>query len=197
MCGRPLAFRNDKLHNSFTLARLSLANVQSKNRMIAGKAEPFRISGGKAAYHPVATAPGTDSLALINVFRESIFARSTSQSYPFYMASFVEVEKLALALSEDERATLAAKLIDSLRDSNSDDDGSRAVRFKTVNSSMLRRVRYDPESRFLDVVFRTGETYRYKDVPADEYEGLIKAGSHGKYMQMRIIDHYETERLEN
>jgi hypothetical protein len=112
------------------------------------------------------------------------------------MASFIEVEKLALALSEHERATLAAKLIDSLQDNNSDDE-SGAIRFKTVNSSMLRRVRYDPKNRFLDVVFRTGEKYRYKDVPPDEYNGLMNAESHGKYMQMRIIDHYDVVRLEN
>jgi hypothetical protein len=112
------------------------------------------------------------------------------------MASFAEVEKLALALSEHERATLAAKLIDSLQDNNSDDE-SGAIRFKTVNSSMLRRVRYDPKNRFLDVVFRTGEKYRYKDVPPDEYNGLMNADSHGKYMQRYIIDHYETVRLEH
>src|SRR5437870_3343484 len=114
------------------------------------------------------------------------------------MASFVEVEKLALALSPSERAILAAKLIDSLPETNSDDDDeSGAHRFKKVNSSMLRRVRYDPKNRFLDVVFRTGEKYRYKDVPPDEYNGLMAAESHGKYMQRYIIDHYETIRLEN
>jgi hypothetical protein len=114
------------------------------------------------------------------------------------MASFAEVEKLVLALSTSERARLAAKLIDSLPDSNSDDDDERgAIRFKTVNSSMLRRVRYDPKNGFLDVVFRTGEKYRCKDVPPDEYNGLMNAESHGKYMQIRIIDHYDVIRLEN
>lgn len=112
------------------------------------------------------------------------------------MASFIEVERLALALTEQERARLAAKLIESLPDSQTiDDDG--ALGFRKVNSSMLRRVRYDPRTRFLDVVFRTGETYRYKDIPSDEYDGLMKAESHGKYMKARIIDHYETIRLEN
>jgi len=96
------------------------------------------------------------------------------------MASFVEVKKLALALSEHERSTLAAKLIDSLPDNSDEDDESGAVRFKTVHSSMLRRVRYSPKSRLLDVVFRTGETYRYKDVPLDEYNRLMEAESHGK-----------------
>ena len=115
----------------------------------------------------------------------------------FFMASFTEVEKLALALSEQERATLAAKLITSLTNANLDEDaGGGAVRFKSVNSSMLRRVRYDPKRRFLDVVFRTGETYRYKDVPSDEYHKFMRAKSLGRYMQMHIIDRYETVRLE-
>ena len=114
------------------------------------------------------------------------------------MASFAEIERLALALSERERATLAAKLIDSIPESSSDnDDESGAVRFKVVNSSMLRRVRYDPQNRFLEVVFRTGEKYRYKDVPPDEYHRLMAAESHGKYMQRHIIDHYDAVRLEN
>jgi len=114
------------------------------------------------------------------------------------MANFVEVEKLALALSERERATLAAKLIASLPDKKSEHDAeSGAAGFKSVNSSMLRRVRYDPQHRFLDVVFRTGEKYRYKDVPPTEYDGLMEAQSHGKYMQTRIIDHYDVVRLEN
>lgn len=114
------------------------------------------------------------------------------------MASFAEIERLALALSENERATLAAKLIDSLSDQNpGEDNESRAVTFKTVNSSMLRRVRYNSEERLLDVVFRTGETYRYKDVPPDEYNGLMAAASHGKYMQTNIIDRYETVRLKD
>jgi hypothetical protein len=79
----------------------------------------------------------------------------------------------------------------------SDDEENDAVRFKAVNSSMLRRVRYDPKNRFLDVVFRTGEKYRYRDVPLDEYNGLMNAQSHGKYMQTYIIDQCEAVRLEN
>ena len=114
------------------------------------------------------------------------------------MTSFDEVEKLALALSERERASLAAKLIDSLSNDDPDEDvGRGTARFKPVNSTMLRRVRYDPRNRFLDVVFRTGETYRYKDVPLDEYNKLMKADSHGRYMQTHIIDHYEVVRLDD
>jgi KTSC domain len=110
------------------------------------------------------------------------------------MASFAEVERLALGLSEQERATLAARLIDSLPGRDADEG---VVRFQTVNSSMLRRIRYDPRNRFLDVVFRTGEKYRYKDVPPDEYNKLMAAESLGRYMQMNIVDRYETVRLED
>jgi hypothetical protein len=138
-----------------------------------------------------------DSVAWSCSFGEIAFAGSTSQRYPSFMASFVEVEKLALSLPEHERATLAAKLIDSLPDNSDDNDESGAVRFKTVNSSMLRRVRYNPKNGFLDVVFRTGEKYRYKEVPPDEYNRLITAESQGKYMQTHIIDHYDVVRLEN
>ena len=48
-----------------------------------------------------------------------------------------------------------------------------------------------------DVVFRAGEKYRYKDVPPDEYDGLMEAQSHSKFMRTRIIDRYEVESLEN
>lgn len=114
------------------------------------------------------------------------------------MGSFTEIEGLALALSVDERATLAAKLIASLPEVNSDDNSeSGAGRFKKVNSSMLRKVRYDPKNRFLDVIFRTGEKYRYKDVPPDKYNGLMNAESLGSYMQRYIIDHYDVVRLES
>jgi hypothetical protein len=114
------------------------------------------------------------------------------------MASLSDIEKLALALSEQERAKLAAKLIDSLPNAEPDEGAEGgAGKFKSVNSSMLRRVRYDPKQRSLDVVFRTGEIYRYKDVPLDEYQKLMRAASLGRYMQMHIIEHYETTRLES
>ena len=45
-----------------------------------------------------------------------------SQSYPSGMATIFEVEKLALDLSEQERATLAANLLESLPVVLSDED---------------------------------------------------------------------------
>ena len=60
---------------------------------------------------------------------------------------------------------------------------------------MLRLLGYDEGSRILEVVFNTGDRYQYKEVPADEYEGLMSAESIGQYMHRHIIDHYDYERL--
>ena len=60
---------------------------------------------------------------------------------------------------------------------------------------MLEAVRYLEKARFLDAKFRTGETYRYKGVPANEFDGLMSAESKGRYMHKHVIGQYEYERL--
>ena len=52
-----------------------------------------------------------------------------------------------------------------------------------------------PRARVLEVVFNTGGTYQYKEVPATEYERLMSADSIGKYMHQYIIDRYDYERV--
>ena len=69
-------------------------------------------------------------------------------------------------------------------------------RFSPLESEMLVAVRYDEAARHLDVIFRTGEKYRYKGVPPLEYQGLISANSHGQYMHKRILNRYDYERLD-
>jgi hypothetical protein len=52
---------------------------------------------------------------------------------------------------------------------------------------MLVALRYDNEARHLDVIFRTGDKYRYFGVPPLEYTGLMSAKSKGQYMHKRIL----------
>lgn len=61
---------------------------------------------------------------------------------------------------------------------------------------MLKAAGYDSTSRMLQVVFSTGHTYRYKQVPSQEFEGLMNAESKGEYMHKHIIDRYDFERLD-
>ena len=69
------------------------------------------------------------------------------------------------------------------------------MRLRPVESEMLLRAGYDPKARVLQVVFRTGGAYRYKNVPAYRYSELMSADSIGQYMHKHIIGRYEYERV--
>ena len=55
---------------------------------------------------------------------------------------------------------------------------------------MIHAVGYDRKTRLLEVVFNTGRTYCYENVPPAEYKGLMEAKSKGRYMQDNILDVY-------
>lgn len=69
------------------------------------------------------------------------------------------------------------------------------MEFTPVKSQMILGVRYNKNTYELDIVFRTGDKYRYKNVPKFVYDGLINAESHGQYMHKRILGRYDYERL--
>ena len=69
------------------------------------------------------------------------------------------------------------------------------MRLKPVQSEMLEAVGYDARRRVLEVIFSKGGRYRYKEVPAFEYDGLMSADSIGQYMHKRIIGRYPYERV--
>jgi KTSC domain len=55
-----------------------------------------------------------------------------------------------------------------------------------VDSSVIVAVGYDGGSSILEVVFRTGRTYRYFRVPPSEYKALRQAKSIGAYFNRKI-----------
>src|SRR5215813_9173789 len=59
-----------------------------------------------------------------------------------------------------------------------------------VESSMIQAVGYDPKTRILEVVFNSGQTYCYEDVPPEVHQELMAADSKGRYMRAAIIDVY-------
>ena len=63
-----------------------------------------------------------------------------------------------------------------------------------VESSMIGAVAYDDTRRDLIVIFNTGQTYVYSDVPRDVYDGLLAADSKGTYMKASVIDQYPYRR---
>jgi hypothetical protein len=79
----------------------------------------------------------------------------------------------------------------------------RAARFTEgkwipVESEMLEYVRYNKKAQHFDAIFRTGDKYRYFNVPPFEFEGLMSVESIGRYMHKRILNNeqYNHERLD-
>ena len=60
----------------------------------------------------------------------------------------------------------------------------------SVESSMIQAVGYDPKTHVLEVVFNSGQTYCYDDVPPEVHERLMTADSTGRYMRAAIIGVY-------
>jgi len=69
------------------------------------------------------------------------------------------------------------------------------MKLKPVDSEMLVAAGYDEKSHSLQVVFRTGETYRYKNVPSFVYERLMSAESIGKFMHKYVLNRFQYERV--
>jgi len=69
------------------------------------------------------------------------------------------------------------------------------MKLKPLDSEMLVAAGYDQKFHSLIAVFRTGETYRYKNVPSFVYQRLIIADSKGKFMHKYVIGRYDYERV--
>jgi hypothetical protein len=64
-----------------------------------------------------------------------------------------------------------------------------------VSSSNLREVGYDAASQTLEIEFHSGGVYQYYGVSPDVYEGLMSAGSHGRYFYYQIRGAYPYSRI--
>jgi hypothetical protein len=64
------------------------------------------------------------------------------------------------------------------------------MNLKKVNSSMVYAIGYDPKSKTLEVVFRSGKVWVYEEVPKKVYQELLKSESIGSYMRENIVDFY-------
>jgi hypothetical protein len=69
------------------------------------------------------------------------------------------------------------------------------MKLTTVESSMIHAVGYDAKTRTLEVIFTSGGTYIYDNVPPKVYKELMAAESKGRYMKNEIIDVYPGGKL--
>ena len=62
-------------------------------------------------------------------------------------------------------------------------------------SSTLSWVAYSPGPALLEVEFRSGEIYRYFDVPQQTYHQLLQAESKGAYLNLNIRKSFSFKRI--
>ncbi len=66
---------------------------------------------------------------------------------------------------------------------------------KAVQSKDLAIVGYDSGKSELEITFRGGGVYLYKQVPASIYEGLMTATSHGTFFNQKIKDAFPATKI--
>ena len=66
-----------------------------------------------------------------------------------------------------------------------------------LESSVLAAAQYFPELQALDIVFLSGEIYRYSGVPLPLYRELLEADSKGTFFIVHIRNQFSFQRLGN
>jgi KTSC domain-containing protein len=69
------------------------------------------------------------------------------------------------------------------------------MQWQPVESSVIRKVRYDRATATLEIEFHSDKVYRYFAVPHAIYAGLIGAESVGAYFNEKIRERYPEERV--
>jgi KTSC domain len=62
-------------------------------------------------------------------------------------------------------------------------------------STVIANFDYEPESEKLTVLFKSGRTYVYQQVPEDVFRAFASARSKGAFFNHRIRDNYAFEEL--
>jgi hypothetical protein len=65
-----------------------------------------------------------------------------------------------------------------------------------LQSTSLKAAEYQPPNALLEVEFRTGDVYRYFEVPASIYQELLEAESKGRYFNQHIRNRFRTEKID-
>lgn len=69
------------------------------------------------------------------------------------------------------------------------------IEWQSVESSLLNKVGYDPETQVLAIQMNySSDVYLYQDVPESIYKGLLAADSKGRYYVKNIKGQFPTER---
>jgi hypothetical protein len=111
-----------------------------------------------------------------------------ADDYPTLDAAFADAEANIAELLADvppRKKAPAAK-----KSKGSTKKKAAVLKLIAVDSSMLSAVGYDEASKELVVVYNSGATWRYGEVPKKVFKELLASGSKGSYMRSMIIGAY-------
>lgn len=69
------------------------------------------------------------------------------------------------------------------------------MKWTPVESSAFRAAAYAEDHALLYLLFRSGELYRYFDVPRCQYQEFLAADSKGRYFRSHILGCFRYERV--
>ncbi|WP_126245651.1 KTSC domain-containing protein [Chitinophaga rhizosphaerae] len=64
-------------------------------------------------------------------------------------------------------------------------------------STVIRHMRYNPETEVLVITFVSGKVYAYRPVPPDVYARMLQSGSKGEFFNRFIRDQFTYRQLYN
>lgn len=71
----------------------------------------------------------------------------------------------------------------------------RPMQREPLSSNAVVSAGYDKEAQILEIEFRGGRIYRYREVPAGIFEFLRRTASKGSYIHRMIDGHYPYEEI--
>ena len=69
------------------------------------------------------------------------------------------------------------------------------MKLVAIESTMIAAVGYDEQNHELEVIYRDGAVWRYRDVPEHVYQELLTTESKGAYLREFVIDVYTDYRV--
>ncbi|MDP2629667.1 MAG: KTSC domain-containing protein [Candidatus Harrisonbacteria bacterium] len=64
-----------------------------------------------------------------------------------------------------------------------------------IQSSDIKSIGYDPETRILEVEFHSGRIYQYANIGENVHHELMKSDSKGSYFNTHIRDQYQNTKV--
>ena len=159
------------------------------------KCSSFRIS----SHGQLVALLCANEVIVWDVKRKIILQTITNIESRFSLGKFKDNDKSIMLIDTGSQSDFDFKIYDigttkqSFQKNTTDliDENKSVVRTSVINrlpvkSSNIATIGYNETSKLLEVEFSNGAVYQYTDVPANIYQELMSASSHGRYFDAHV-----------